>query len=369
MYVQDGPTLQTLTTYSVDPTTAVATKLGSLYIHAMPYDALHTVHIFRAPKAPFLYILGYTSATEEYIWVHALTPEGVPTENPIQTLQVKPALSQFFIQPGGTFGYGMYLWYVPDKTCPHSSNFIRTFSDIVLYTVNPNTGKLTNTRKPVTSTYHSCVHQTTIYGLNQSGSRLYTQTNNVAAIGEDSYSYYDINKTTGVLTPGPRFFDFTPPSGAYTYLAISDRALALWNFGPDTLAQGIYVYPNAVVNPTEPLFFCDSSMAIECGPFPFVLDPSIIPLQFDPSGQYMVSNNIGTVNIAKLDLASNQLVDTGSSIPGNPFIVTFSPDGKLVYCAQDRKISISAFDASTGSITATSFVNDFAFSILGFSQP
>src|SRR4030088_3204355 len=91
LYVQEG---NSLVTYRVNPTTAAATKLGALYINTSPN---FPIQIFYSHS--FLYILGFTSANQEYFWVHATTPQGVPTQNPVQRLAVRPSLTQFLFHP------------------------------------------------------------------------------------------------------------------------------------------------------------------------------------------------------------------------------------------------------------------------------
>jgi hypothetical protein len=90
----------------------------------------------------FLYTLGFSPAIE-YFAVYSLTAAGVPNPKPVQTLTVKPALHQFYIHPNGTVAYAMFSWtQVVSGTTEYAS-------DVVLFTINPKTGMLTNTTKAV----------------------------------------------------------------------------------------------------------------------------------------------------------------------------------------------------------------------------
>jgi hypothetical protein len=132
LYVQQG---QNVITYSVNTTTAVTKKLGTLptaYSGASP--------IIMNRSGAFLYLLGF-SPSVEYFAVYSVTAAGVPNPKPVQTLIVKPALSQFYIHPNGTIAYAMFSWVeIVSDTFEYAS-------DVVLFTINPKTGMLTNTKK------------------------------------------------------------------------------------------------------------------------------------------------------------------------------------------------------------------------------
>jgi len=71
----------------------------------------------------------------------------------------------------------------------------------MLYTINSKTGLLTNTAKRVANYPASC-SQTTVYGLNSTGSKLYVHTYNDETDNNDnSFSYYSLDAKTGLLGP------------------------------------------------------------------------------------------------------------------------------------------------------------------------
>jgi hypothetical protein len=342
LYVQDG---HNLITYKIASGSIV--KLATLYINASPS---FPIQIFHSPTAPYLYILGFTSATEEYFWVHATTSQGVPTENPIQKLEVKPALSQFFFHPNGKFGYALYSWTAP-ADCESGTGFV---ADIVLYTVSPATGKLVNTHRPVANFPTNC-SQTTVYGLNPSGTKLYTDAYNEEGLNnQNSYSSYGVTGTTGLLSSGTPFFSFDSGSQALAVFAIDNPLIVMWNNGEDSLPPGIYVYPN-VVNPTTPTFYCGTIMLSVCGDFPSY-PASVL---FDPSGGYLFLNDqsISSTVIAAIDLIHDTLTETGSSIAGNPSIISFSPDATTVYAVEGKNVLAYGFNSSSGSLTSEGSVS------------
>lgn len=333
LYVQSG---QQLITYSVDPTTAVATKLGSLGMNA---SLEFPLQIFRSGS--YVYILGFTSSTNAYFWVHATTATGVPTVNPIQRLAVDNSINKFAFNPNGRFGYAVNLWL------DASYHYV---GDVVLYTVDQKTGFLTKTKTPVARFSPSFSWVSQLYGLNSSGTQLYIRafgdTN-----GNDFYSY-PINVKTGVLgSPVYFWHDIGKDTFGFASTIISDQFIALEYFID---VSGLKIYTNKVYpagqNPT-PIVNCDAAMMAACGDG-FGDNTAI---QFHPSGKYLFFGDarINSVIAASVD-TNNQRLETSSSFPGYPQILSFSPDGKLVYAAENAEILVYAFDPSSGVFTANS---------------
>jgi hypothetical protein len=358
LYVQEG---HNLVTYRVNPTTAAATKLGTLYINASPN---FLVQVFYSHS--FLYILGFTSATEEFFWVHATTAQGVPTKGPVQKLAVKPSLTQFFIDPNGDFGYALYSWLIDGRHCAASPNFAYYASEIALYAINPETGLLSSAAERVANFPASC-SETTAYGLNSTGTKLYIDTyNDETANNDNSFSYYNVNAETGRLGGAVSFFNFNSGVQAFATTVISDKSITMWNNGPDTLSQGIYIYSNTAK--PKSLFSCGASMSRICADsfnYP-------IPFQYDPSGKYLFINDASTnsVVIAAIDLKDKRLTETGASFPSaNPSIVSFSPDGTLIYAVNNyasgdtQEVTIYVFDPSKGELLTAGDPIDFPLSV------
>src|ERR1700722_3545225 len=234
LYVQHG---QSLMTYSVNPVTAVTQKLGSLTLKSLPAYSIQVLH---APASPYVYVLGFTSKTDEFIWVYATTPKGVPIPTPIQTLPVKPALTKFLIHPNGNFAYALYDW-VAD---------FQSVGDVVLYTVNPKTGKLVNTKKPVANFPPSdAIDYTDLYAINGKGTKLYIQQ---FGIGTGDY-FSTINPKTGLLGKVTHFWGDSNGDGENEISDFSDLLIAQ-AFNTDLPATGINIYKNIIdPDPSTPL--------------------------------------------------------------------------------------------------------------------
>jgi hypothetical protein len=338
LYVHEA---SSLITYSVNPKTAVATKLGSLYMNALQS---YPVQVFHSPTSPYIYILGFASATEEYFWVHATTPEGVPTENPIQKLAVKPSLTQFFIHPNGHFAYALYSW--TDQT---TGQFV---GDIVLYTINPKTGKLTNTRKPLANFPANYYWQTFLYGFNSTGTKFYTRAyvDFRDSNGNDFYSY-EVNSNTGALTGGTFFWRDDGANQGSDFSAIGDKLIGEdFNFNECCGYAGIHILKNSANATTaNPIIACTSNMLAECG------DNESI--QFDPTGKYLfLTTTTNNTKVIAIDLATRKLKKTGASMSDAPKNgVTFSPDGMLAYAIKDpNEVLVYAFNPANGLFTAHS---------------
>ena len=338
LYVQSG---QQLVTYSVNPATAVATKLGSLWMNASLEFPIQIFH-----SGSYVYILGFTASTNAYFWVHATTPAGVPTMNPIQRLAVENSINKSAFNPNGRFGYAVNLWL--DATYHY-------VGDVVLYSVNQKTGFLTKTMKPVAHFSPSFAWVSQLYGLNSTGTKLYIRafgdTN-----GNDFYSYPVVPKTGLLGSPTYFWHDVGDPAG-FVSTIISDQFIVLeFDFfvGP----VGIKIFTNKVYpagqNPT-PIVDCDAAMVAACGDG--FADGSVT--QFNPSGKYLFIDDqlIANVIVAAIDTKNQRLEETASSIPGSPQILSFSPDGKLVYAAENAEILVYVFDPSSGVFTANSSFN------------
>jgi hypothetical protein len=73
LYTLGGPNGNTLKTYSVSKTNALAKKLGTTVL-----PAKYLIQVFRAPIAPFLYVLGFLYDGSEHIWTYKVNASGVP---------------------------------------------------------------------------------------------------------------------------------------------------------------------------------------------------------------------------------------------------------------------------------------------------
>lgn len=338
LYVQAGPSL---VTYSVNPSTAKATKLGSLHLSA---SDKYPIQIFHSPTSPYIYILGFASATKQYIWVHATTAEGVPTVSPVQQLQVKPALTQFFIHPNGTFAYALYSW------TNQNGEFV---GDIVLFTISPKTGQLTNTTKAVANFPANYYWQTFLYGFDSAGSKFYTRAyvDFRDSNGNDFY-FYAVNAKTGALSSGTLFWQDDGANQGSDFSVIGESLIGEdFDFQQCCSYGGISLYQNSLkAIGSKPLIACTSTMLAVCG------DYSI--MAFHPSGKYLFVTDYTTneVSILYISLPLKKLESSGAFIPGSPTTVAFSPDGLLVYAVENSEILVYVFNPHSGLLTASTSI-------------
>jgi hypothetical protein len=335
LYVRENNNVDT---YSVNNTTAVTKKLGSL---ATGYKGV-VWSINRAGS--FVYILGTNADfTQEYFTVYALTAAGVPTGKPIQTLYVKPAIRRLYIHPNGTIAYGMFWW------AQYVNGVSQFASDVVLFTINPKTGQLTNTKKVVANFPLNPNYSTTLFGMNGTGTKLYSA--KTLAYGPDSssgtqYSYSTINAKTGMLGGQvPFWFDNAYPEIDYT--VFSDALIA--EVHNETYNPG---QPNEITissNSDTPntLITCTAAYVQMCG-------DNNAGLWMHPSGKYIFVKDESTYEepILYISTALKRLVPSGSSIPGGAYWVAFSADGLLVFAVENNEILVYVFNPHTGLLTA-----------------
>jgi hypothetical protein len=328
----------------VNTTTAVVTFLGQTTIKPASF-----VRISRVPTAPFLYVLGFTNSGQEFIWTYKLNAAGVPVGKPIQTLSVKPALTQFVMHPNGKFAYAMFSWVAIDPNTGKNG----FFADIILFTIDPKTGLLTNTKKVVVNTAVNDSYQTSVLELNAKGTEIYTEMVPTTSSGPTSGPVYYLHGSVSALngTVSTPMVFWGDPTGDGTS-GIGDLFIA--RSEPDSGFSGhpvINVYTNTN-NPTLAVH-CDISMLAVCA-------DNISHLLFDPTGKYLLFNHTvfttTDVPILYVNASSKQLVASGATIPGSPYITRFSPSGILLYAAEDSGIFVYVFNPHTGLLTAKSTI-------------
>jgi hypothetical protein len=331
LYVQQG---QNIITYSVNTTTAVTKKLGTL---GTAYNGATNITINRSGS--FLYLLGFSPAIE-YFTVYSLTAAGVPHAKPIQTLVVKPALMKFFIHPNGKIAYAFFHWtQVVDGTTEYAS-------DIVLFTINAKTGKLTNTTKPVASYPLNASDWPNTEGMNRKGTVLYTDVESLT-----------INAESGALGQ-PAY-----PTADFDAAAIGDTALGfIFNLGPEE-ENNIEIDHNPTSGVSLYDFKCFYEDLPVCG------DLNGPGIWMHPSSAYIFfyDRSLNEVPILYISTVKGELEESRAglqSIPGSPSTIAFSPDGLLVYAQEGSEILVYVFNPHSGVLTAKSTIE--AAGILSF---
>jgi hypothetical protein len=320
LYVQEG---QDLVTYSVSSTTAVTKKLGTVSMNLLP-------RVIRR-SGSFLYVLG-TTATHECFNVYALSSAGVPAAKPVQTLLVKHALTQFYIHPNGTDAYAMFSWTEDVKG---TTEFV---SDIVLFTIDPKTGKLTNTKRNIANFPLSADWSTSINFVNSRGTELYTTDifhGPCHTCLGPSYFSSTIDAKTGLLSPRVYFWsDSTHPSSFF-----GGKIFVYDEFSFNVYTMG--------VEPRSLIAGCDASILLVCG-------DHLQSVFIHPSNNYLflLDDTTNEVPILYVSAFLKKLNATGSTIPGFPSLIAFSSDGLLVYAAEGKEILVHVFNPHTGMLTA-----------------
>jgi hypothetical protein len=327
--------------YSVNSTTAATKMIGSVKL-----PSSYGAQIVRTANTPFLYAFGFNPSNQEFLWTYKLNASGVPGAAPIQTLPVKNALRTFVILPNGKFAYGMYSWEMTD---PNTGN-PGYAGDAVLFTINTKTGLLTNTKKPVVNFPLNDYYSPELVGMNTKGTEMYTVQNPVFG-GEDAYYLHSsVNPTNGAVTGTNYFWQDDYPAGAGV-TGIGNLYMAEQWPDSGTGKNAINIYLNAV-GPNI-LIHCDEYMVQVCGD----TDGNMV---FDPTGKYLLfdDSTISEVPILYVSAANTDLVASGASIPGNAYLVTFSPTGLLLYGWESGEVLVYVFNPHTGLLTAKSTIAD-----------
>ncbi|HZQ21234.1 MAG TPA: hypothetical protein VFA89_00250 [Terriglobales bacterium] len=109
---------------------------------------------------------------------------------------------------------------------------------------------------------------------------------------------------------------------------------------------GVLVYP-LTTNPKNPIIQCTSAMLMACG--------AAGDFWQDPTGTYLLLQLRNTFDIAKINIADKEIVDTGSTFPATqtPY---FSRDEAIMYGVQYNfdhvsVIQVYGFDANSGALT------------------
>jgi hypothetical protein len=214
-------------------------------------------------------------------------------------------------------------------------------SDIVLFAINPKTGKLTNTAKNIANFPLNEGTSTSIKYVNSKGTELYTEdfwAGFCHTCVEPSYYYSNINAKTGLLSPRVYFWaDDDTDAGSF----FSDSILVYDPFG---------VYS---MGPKPSLLApCDPSTLAVCGDY-------IYPVYIHPSDKYifLADQTLNEVPILYISVPKAELEPSGASIPGIPTAVAFSPDGLLVYAVEGNEILVYVFNPHSGLLTARTSIS------------
>ncbi len=338
VYVLDG---STLTTYDVDSQTLDATQVGSLSLTQYLSPGLTT-----SPNGHFMYYtdFGFTPNTGNKLWVYATDATGSPQNPPVQELD------------------GTYLWGLPQFD--PKANFAYVFSavtnkaDYTQYTIwryvfNPSSGKLSQ-KQSVASYYlfsdpssNDCAPA--IMGFSTDGTEFYDEIMCFGPYNASSAAYNErtVDLQTGALGPDQRVYSWqNGDAGGGEFVEFVNN-LVFDFVTPNDFQQGIQMVDIYPLKPhtTTPVIQCGATMLEACGYSSGVAHPS---------GEYVFMQvSSDNTQIDKVELAQQQIVDTGNYIPFE--FGTFSPDGTIVYADQPLNTSayvdIYGFNIETSNIT------------------
>ena len=319
-----------LYTYSVDPTTAVATQVGN------PINVASSSLIpLTIGASHYLYLWNKTGVS-----LYQTYADGSPLATPSQQLSFSFPLpiNTFLIDPNGKFAYAALggIDQVNDK------------SRIVLFTIDQSTGQLTNTNKVVAS-YSNAYTGFASFKFGQSGNALF-------AYYLDSgpytfivgYDYYPVNRTTGALESLHKIFNAqTGECQTGCAVAVTDILSA-----QDGVCCGP---PSGFLAVTR----TSTSTSIGCNQNDTVCFDDVANLAIDPANAnvFFGDQTTNETYIMNVDFSASQLNPSSATIPGTPPLY-FSPDSRLVFAVNQNDIGIYALQAATGTLTASTTLPD-----------
>jgi hypothetical protein len=322
-----------LTTYNVNPDTAAAEQVGSpITVSAANVDPL-TVN-----GQNFIYVWDNTD-----VWMYTTNAQGVPESETSQhlTFNFTHAVNSFLIDPEGKFAYAGMVWLGPGEN---------NEAAVVLFTIDPATGELTNTNQ-IVAKYSNQYTGITGFMLGSSGKRLYASYfDNGPYTCFPGYYAYNVNGSTGQLGPEENLVEVNADCGGSAAVTVSDQATAAENTCCGAGSGGLSITQTA----TNRQIYCQGLQIPFCG-------DNAAFLKFDPSGQnlFFADSNDQIIDIAHLDFSNSQLEESGTGILGTPSI-DFSPDSRLVYIVypNQKNVAIETFNAATGVLTGYNTISD-----------
>jgi hypothetical protein len=338
----EGSQPYSLTTYNVDPVTAVAVEVGSPIaipsnnVDPLTVGNLHVLYVWNGKK----------------VWLYPTDSRGLPASSPAQFLAFQFHgfdAAGFVADPKGKFAYAPVSWTDDEM------NFHTVFS---LFTIDPSTGKLTNTNT-IAGRYGPDEWVIWLGGFTfgATGEKLYMEEDSnppfSASIAED---YYHVNPQTGdlgkmnelVRIPGNYYVS---SAFAFTDLltGIADNCCGP-GFGTVTVATNV----------PQQTIVCGQSILDVC-------EDEVGGMNLDPTSQnvFLWDDNRKQIFVGHIDLQTSEIVGTSSSIPFCPPFasgppgncaygaLSFSPDSRLIYSFgwPYDAINIYAFRPSTGDLT------------------
>jgi hypothetical protein len=322
-----------LLTYTVAPSTLQATKVGEpLTLAGAPVFNL----VVPSPNDHFIYVS--TSNTQTFqvtLSVYATDSSGVPQTPAIQTIGPE-SIYEFAIDPNDKFAY--MLQYATNSQDEY-------FYQMRLFTIDAATGRLTESPQAQVNFPPSSYCGPTFQGFYPNGSQLnYAYVCDYPDSFSATYFYSDVNSQTGELGPAVQIFKFNDNDGGTSADEVLLSPRTLNNLHTVNSQTSIRIYP-LEADADNPVINCTSTMLPACSQAG----------QFwqDIAGQYLVLATNPNFEIVKVELQQKQIVDTGSSVSGQPY---FSLDDLMIYGVDyqpgnNSTVQIYGFNPSNGAVT------------------
>jgi 6-phosphogluconolactonase (cycloisomerase 2 family) len=319
-----------LYTYSVDPTTAAATQVG---------DAINVASGSLIPlsigTSHYLYVWNATG-----VWLYRTNAEGAPLSPPSQHIAFSFAhpVNTFLIDPDGKFAYAALGW----NDSQGSEN------SIILFTIDPSTADLTNTKQVVASYTNEYTGFIKFLFAQQGGKLFGEYLDDGPYTSIFGYDFYPVNQTTGRLGTLQNIFDAqTGECSTGCVVTVTDRLSAVDGVccGPGSgfISVSLWAVEKSITCPQSDTFCTDDVAGL-------AVDPANTNVFF---GDETTSETY----VLNVDFSAGQLNASSSIIPGTPPIY-FSPDSQLVYAVNQSDIGIYALQTATGILTANTTLAD-----------
>ena len=316
-----------LLAYDVNPETAVAKPIGEpMFVGASNIDPL------TIGDKNFVYVW---SATD--VWLYPTAPSGAPAAKYTQhlTFNFPHPVASFLVDPDGKFAYAGLIWW--------DSETQTNYAAIYLYTVDPSTGKLTDTQDAV-ATYSNAYTFFRSFSFGLSGKRFYVSAfDDGPNTCEPESDYYKVDQNTGDLGALRNLVTASLDCGGSGETVANDQ---LTGVGSTCCGPGSGYLQITRIS-TGKQITCQASDLNFCG-------DDAGDIVFDPSSQNVVfpDTDVKETFIGHLVFASSQLTQSPSMIRGNPYIY-FSPDSQVLYALYDETVGINIFQSATGQLLAT----------------
>jgi hypothetical protein len=318
-----------LDTYNVDTQTAVATQVGTMTVGGSSVDPVtvggrHLVYVWNGTD----------------VWMYLTNAKGVPENKASQhlTFGFLHPVTSFVADPKGNFAYAGLTW---------SDSKYNNYAAVVLFTIDQSTGKLTNTGREVATYGPDPYISLSRFMFGASGNRLYAYYfNNGPYTCIVGYDYYTVNQTSGKLGPRTTLTYGEASCNTDGGVAITDQVAAA---DSSCCGQGSG-YLNINQTMTGKNIACQAVNLTFCG-------DQVYFMYVDPASQNLFFGDADAhiTYVGHFDFANSQLIETGSTIQGNP-PVFFSPDSRLVYAVNGSDIGIYTLQSSSGVLGASSSI-------------